>query len=244
MENWQSKQRVIDEYATFLSQFKVSDFDLDTSEVQTFKLLTDKNYFVFNAYNSYLAVTIALIIENSSLRHNYDIVILYQEIYDYQKHFILSLVKNHPNVTIRFFNMNEYAKKNSLEKLFTAKHISLSAYFRLFVGKIFAEYNRILYFDCDLVVTQDIAELFYTNIERYPIAVALDAVVCNSLESQAFNAKVWQNFKKYMADTLGFFNIPHYFNSGVMIIDVVKFNEIEFEYLIDLAERNNCFFHN
>ncbi|MBR1825300.1 MAG: glycosyltransferase [Alphaproteobacteria bacterium] len=270
VENWQSKQRVIDEYAAFLSQFKVSDFDLETSEEKNYELLVNRNYFAFNAYNSYdvenvhpaykdksvnlvfstdknyipyLSVTIASIIENSSLNYNYDIVILYQEIYDYQKRFILSLVRNFPNITIRFFNMNEYAQKYALDKLFTANHITLSAYFRLFVGKIFAEYDRILYLDCDLVVTQDIAELFYTDIQCYPIAAALDTVVCNSLESQGFNAKMWQNFKKYMNDTLGFFDIPHYFNSGVMIIDIAGFNEIEFEYLIDLAERNNRFFH-
>lgn len=269
-EAWQKKQKMIDKCATFLSQFKVSDFDLEANEEKTYELLVNKNYFAFNAYNSYdvenvhpvykdksvnlvfstdnnyipyLSVTIASIIENSSLEHNYDIVILYQEVYDYQKRFILSLMKNHPNVSIRFFNMSEYAKKYALDKLFTANHITLSAYFRLFVGKIFAEYNRILYLDCDLVVTSDIAELFNTDMKGYSVAAALDTVVCNSMISKDFDAGAWRNFKKYMKDTLGFFDVPHYFNSGVMIIDIAGFNEVEFEYLIDLAQRNNRFFH-
>lgn len=270
VENFQARRKVIDEYVTFLSQFESSEFDLEEDEKKIYRLLINRNYIAFNAYNnyeiehvhpiygkdsinlvfstdknyiSYLSVTISSIIANSTENKNYDIIILYQEMYDYQKRFILSLMKNHLNVSIRLFNMNEYTKKYSLDRLFTANHISLSAYFRLFVGKIFAEYDRILYLDCDLVVNKDIAELFHTDMKGYPIAAALDTAVCNSLESKGFDIGAWRNFKKYMADTLGFFDVTHYFNSGVMIIDIAGFNEVEFDYLIDLAQRNNRFFH-
>lgn len=46
-----------------------------------------------------------------------------------------------------------------------------------------------------------------------------------------------------MQENLGFISQKTYFNSGVMIIDIDKFNDIELDYLIDLAKRNNEFFH-
>ena len=198
---------------------------------------TDKNYI------SYLAVTIQSIIDNSSLNNDYDIVILYNDIYDYQKRFLLSLRVSHPNISIRFFDMQQYVNKYNLDKLFTVNHITISAYFRLFVGKIFKNYNKILYLDCDLITTKDIAELFFMNIDNYPIAAVLDTVISNSLIVSGYNSDTWQYFRKYMYESLGFSNQKKYFNSGVMLIDINKFNEIEFDYLLDLAKRNHKFFH-
>lgn len=268
-DNYFDRIKLIDICATFLSQFSVSDFELNDSEQDCYNNIIKKNYYKYNAYKkydinfvkpvyhnstnlvfscdknyvSYLAVTLSSIIDNSSLNNNYDIIILYQDIYDYQKRFILSLCKNHPNISIRFFDMSKYINDFNLDKLFTVNHITISAYFRLFVGKIFSEYKKILYLDCDLVLTQDIAKLFSINIKDYPIAAVPDTVISNSLNVTGFNQLTWNYFKKYMQENLGFVSQKTYFNSGVMIIDIDKFNEIELDYLVDLAKRNNKFFH-
>ena len=268
-DNYFDRIKLIDICATFLSQFNVSDFELDDSEQDCYNNIIKKNYYKYNAYKkydinfvkpvyhnsinlvfscdknyvSYLAVTLSSIIDNSSLNNNYDIIILYQDIYDYQKRFILSLCKNHPNISIRFFDMSKYINDFNLDKLFTVNHITISAYFRLFVGKIFSEYKKILYLDCDLVLTQDIARLFSMDINEYPIAAVPDVTISNSLYTTGFNQGAWNYFKKYMQENLGFVSQKTYFNSGVMIIDIDKFNEIELDYLIDLAKRNNKFFH-
>lgn len=268
-DNYFDRIKLINICATFLSKFNVSDFELNNSEQDYFNNIVKKNYYKYNAYKkydinfvkpvyhnstnlvfscdknyiSYLAVTISSIIENSSLNNNYDIIILYQDIYDYQKRFILSLCKNHPNISIRFFNMSKYIDDFNLDKLFTVNHITISAYFRLFVGKIFSEYKKILYLDCDLVLTQDIARLFSMDINEYPIAAVPDVTISNSLYTTGFNQGAWNYFKKYMEENLGFISQKTYFNSGVMIIDIDKFNEIDLDYLIDLAKRNNQFFH-
>lgn len=46
-----------------------------------------------------------------------------------------------------------------------------------------------------------------------------------------------------MYENLNFVTQKSYFNSGVMIIDIDKFNELSFDYLLDLARRNHEFFH-
>lgn len=268
-DNYKDRKKLIDICSTFLSQFHVSDFTLDDSEESWFNNIVKKNYYSYNAYKnydinfakpvydngvnvvfscdknyvSYLAVTLSSIIENSSLNNDYDIVILHQDIYDYQKRFILSLCREHPNVSIRFFNMTNYITDFGLDRLFTVNHITISAYFRLFVGKIFSEYKKIIYLDCDLILTTDIAQLFFIDIQEYPIAAAADVTISNSLYTTGFNQGAWNYFKKYMFETLGFSNQKNYFNSGVMLIDIEKFNSVELDYLFDLAKRNNKFFH-
>lgn len=268
--NYQDKRKLIDICSDFLSKFNMDDFILKDSEKSVYKHLVEKNYYVFNAFDQhetevalpvfsknsinivfsadrnyipYLAVTLSSIIENSSKKNNYDIIILCQDIFIYQKRFILSLCENHPNISIRFFDMKEYIKKFNLDKLFTINHITISAYFRLLVGKIFSNYEKILYLDCDIIVTTDIAELYYTDIGHYPIAAVIDTTISYSLISKGLNEGYWISFEKYMRDTLDFTNQTTYFNSGVMIIDIEKFNETSLDYLIDLAKRNNQFFH-
>ena len=268
-ENYKDKYKLVDICATFLKQFDLSNINLENWENTWICNILKKNYYMFGAYKkydeenlkplnnksvnlvfstdknyiSYLAVTIRSIIDNSSLNNNYDIVVLYNDIYDYQKRFLLSLKESHPNISIRFFNMQQYVNNYNLDKLFTINHIAISAYFRLFIGKIFKNYNKILYLDCDLVATKDVAELFFTDIDNKPVAAVLDTVISNSLIVSGYNSDKWQCFKKYMSESLGFSNSKKYFNSGVMIIDIDKFNEIEFDYLLDLAKRNNKFFH-
>lgn len=268
--NIKDKRTLINNCSDFLSGFHKYDLNMPLNYMKTFDNIINKNYYSFNAFNRYdterihpifnnhsinlvfstdknyipyLAVTIASIIENSSLENNYDIIILYQDTYDYQKRFILSLVEKYQSISIRFFNMTDYIKKFGINELFTVNHITISAYFRLFVGKIFAEYKRILYLDCDLITTVDIAKLFLTNIGEYPVAAALDTTISYSLTAGGLNISAWKAFSEYMNNTLGFTSQDKYFNSGVMIIDIEKFNEIDLDYLIDLAKRNNKFFH-
>ena len=266
---YNDKKKLVDIWHNFLSTINTDKLELENWEYAYLEAIRKQNYFFFNAYNSYhtekvkpiynnsinivmatdcnyvtyLGVTIQSIVDNSSLQNNYDIIILYSGIYDYQKRFLLSIVKEKENISLRFFNMDEFIRKYELNKFFTVNHISLSAYFRLFVGKIFHEYKKIIYLDCDLVVTTDIAKLGNLDIAGYPVAAALDISIHNSLPISGYDSERWKIFKKYMADNLNFTTPQKYFNSGIMIIDIEKFNDMDFEYLLDLAKRNNRFFH-
>lgn len=225
----------------------LKDTEANDFEVENIFPAFEKNSInlVFSAdetYISYLAVAIASIIENSSLKYNYDVVILHQTLQDYQKRFILSLAENVSNISIRFFNMEMYVEKYSVDSLGTFNHITFSSYFRLFIGKIFSQYSKILYLDCDLVVNKDIAELFNIDMGKYPVAAAKDTIVCNSLICPGFDENVWNDFKKYMNDSSGFRDITNYFNSGVMIINIAKYNEVKLEYLLNVAKKNSRYF--
>ena len=267
--NLEDRKNLICICSNFLRKFNVEDFDLDSIENNIFRQLVKENYYFFNTYNNfevesvtpvyhqsnnivfssdrnyipYLSVAIYSIIENSSPDENYDIIILHRDVYYYQQRFILSLVDKKSNVSIRFFNVSSFAKKYGIDELFKVNHLSLAAYFRLFVGTICAKYEKVLYLDCDLIVTTDIAKLFHTDIGNYPIGAVLDTTISNSLIADGLDEGTWKSFRRYMRDTLDFTNQVTYFNSGVMVIDIEKFNEIGLDYLLDLARHNNKFFH-
>lgn len=269
IEDLHSKKLMLDTSANFLSQLHFDKSQLEAEDTNFLNKILTRNYYFFSICNtyeinhpkpifddsinivfssdqkyiSYLSVTIQSIVCNSSSNKKYDIIILYTDLYDFCKRFILSIIKPYPNISIRFLNMNSYIKKYNIKNLFTVNHISIAAYYRLFIGKIFHLYPRILYLDSDLIVTKDISELYYENMGDAPIAACRDVIISNSLLTDDFNAGAWKYFKKYMYEKLNFSDIKNYFNSGVLLINIKAFNEVGFEHLLYLAENNNEFFH-
>lgn len=268
-EKWHDRKILIDNAAQFLSQFDISNISLDEYEATEFKHIINKNYYIFGALNSYeietpepkyenginicfscdkkyipyLSVAIESIIENSSSKHNYDIIILYDDIYDFQKRFLLSMIKNYPNISIRFFNMKRYIAKYNISDLYTRPDMSLAAYYRLFVGDIFAKYQKLLYLDCDLVATKDIAELFNISIKDYALGACLDTNIANEMFVDETNKKYMTAFREYMRQTFKYYDSKTYFNSGVLLVNIQKFNEIPLTELLELAQKNTKFYH-
>ena len=196
-------------------------------------------------YIPYLSVTLQSLIDNSSQDNNYDIIILSSGIFDYQKRFIVSQFNQRPNFSIRFLNMEQYIRQYGLDKFFTRPDMSMAAYYRLFAGKIFDNYQKILYLDCDIVINSDIAELAKIDIKDYPIAACLDTGLANRIDADDVppTMKYYKEFAEYMRETLHFTDLNGYFNSGVMVINIPKFNETGLDRLLDLAKKNNKFFH-
>ncbi|MBR6412944.1 MAG: glycosyltransferase [Alphaproteobacteria bacterium] len=269
-EKWRERKRLIDICADFFKTCNMQGIILANDEQRCLDNIMRRNYYAFNAFNDgdvenlcpafgqnnvpivfstdrnyvpCLSVALTSVLENASPRNNYDIVVLYQDIYEYQKRFLMTLAQNRPNVSVRFFNMGDYVKEYALNKSFTVNHITFSAYFRLFVGQIFKVYEKILYLDCDLVVLKDIAELYRINIAPFPIAAVRDTTISHALTTGGFNKAAWEYFGRYMKETLDFTTPQKYFNSGVLIVDIAKFNEVDLDHLVDLVRRNNKFFH-
>ena len=268
-ERWKDKKKLVDSCAAFLKTFDIHNFSLDDAEEQCFDNIINKKYYMFDAYNTfevehilpifeksvnivfstdrnyipYLSVSLQSIIDNSSLENNYDIVILCQDIYDFQKRNLIHQVKKYTNISIRFFNMNSYVSKYNVDRLFTRPDMSVSAYYRLFVGDIFSKYDKIIYLDCDLIVNRDIKELFGVETKDHALAACLDTNIAHKMVASQNNEKYMAKFREYMRDTFGFYDTKNYFNSGVLVIDINKFQEVNLEYLLELAQKNTEFYH-
>lgn len=161
-------------------------------------------------YISGLATTIKSLVVNSSKKNYYVINVLYTNISDTNKEKTKLLAKNKNNIEINFININDKLKSLSNKSLYTSNHISQETYYRLFIPEIFNTCEKILYIDCDLIVNQDIAQLFNKNIDDYILGVVLNP----------------PNYKMqpYRTNILNI-NENKYFNCGVLLINNKKFLE-------------------
>ena len=122
----------------------------------------------------------------------------------------------------------------------TLNHISIAAYYRLFVGSIFKNYDKILYLDCDLVIRKDLSELYNLDIGDNVCAAAIN------LGMTYFNKSslLYNEVKDYMSNVLKIGNLDCYFNSGVMVFNLKLLRDENYEpELIRVAKINNKYMH-
>jgi lipopolysaccharide biosynthesis glycosyltransferase len=99
-----------------------------------------------------------------------------------------------------------------------------AVYYRLLFPLLVNEsVERLLYLDCDTIVLKDLNGFYQLDLAQYPVAAVYD----NYVKKQAL---------------LGITEEGHYFNSGVMLIDVKKWrekkiSELAMEYLLAHSER-------
>ena len=109
------------------------------------------------------------------------------------------------------------------------KSYHIGTLLRLFIPEILAE-NKVIYLDCDVVVTLDIKELWEINVENYPLAACPDTEFPKSLGIKYHIPKI----KKLYRDTP---NIVPYFNAGVLLLNLTylrsnaSLSEFSAEYL-------------
>ena len=114
-----------------------------------------------------------------------------------------------------------------IDGLPSAQDGSLAPYYRLFAGLLTPEHiNKIIYLDSDLIVRSDLTELWHQPLDQYYCLAAQD-IACPYVDASI--AKVnYTKAKPYITDTkpirnweaLGLDPTAHYFNSGVMVINL------------------------
>ncbi|WOH01551.1 hypothetical protein DCAR_0520935 [Daucus carota subsp. sativus] len=80
--------------------------------------------------------------------------------------------------------------------------------------------SRIIYLDSDLVLVDDVSKLWITSLGTKTIGAP---EYCHANFTNYFTAKFWQN-KRYSRTFSG--RSPCYFNTGVMVIDLVKWRRV------------------
>lgn len=120
------------------------------------------------------------------------------------------------------------------DNLFTSGHISKAAYFRLDIANILPEdVEKVIYMDVDLLVLQDIAELWNFDLTDKPMAAVPDYGIMAS-----------KRLMKQKHQVLGISMDSLYFNSGVVIMDLKKWREHNYaEQVIKLAAEGDLPHH-
>ena len=82
------------------------------------------------------------------------------------------------------------------------------------------DYHKIIYIDCDLVVNEDLAELYQFDLHGNVIGAAWDIDVAGLRKT---NRNEWQ---QYASNVLGLDEKDRYFQAGVLIIDLDALRKI------------------
>lgn len=173
--------------------------------------LAANDYFV-----PYMATTLQSVIENSSSKNHYDILILSQDISKAHKDRLVQMIEGKKNFRIRYLDP---AYLLAGRQLFTRGHFSIETYYRLVLPQLLGHYKKILYLDSDMVVKEDVAKLFYEDLDGYLLAAARDADTAglyNGFEPDK---------KEYTDYILKLKNPYDYFQAGVILFNLDQFRK-------------------
>ena len=165
-------------------------------------------------YIPFLATAVRSITDNSSEDNAYIIRVLNSGLKKSNVDKIRAMQTE--NVSIRFTDVSRkiepFAKMLNLRDYYTA-----SIYFRIFIPAMFPEYDKAVYLDSDIVVLDDIAKLYQTDLKSKMLAAVSDDVIASRPE-----------FIDYAELGCG---IKHkkYFNSGVMLMNLKLMREADVE---------------
>lgn len=175
-----------------------------------------------NSFIPYTAVMIKSIINHASSQNNYDIIILYTDISESNIERVLSLQKRHDNISIRFINIQEYIKETTFftKSVYTGTVYTNEAYYRLLIPELMPAYDKVLYFDGDMIALSDVAELYYeTDMTGYMLASSRDYAGIS-------NCYIPNDPRRdYRANILGLKDINNYILSGMLVFNPAEFNK-------------------
>ncbi len=164
-------------------------------------------------YMPYLAVALLSLKKTKSAEYDYRIHVLYTGELGISAEKIKKMEEE--NFTVSFEDVTEKINRIT-DCIHCRDYYTPAIYYRLMIPEMFPQYDKALYMDCDTVLLEDVAKLYTIDIgDNYIGAVADQAV-----------ASVPQ-FVAYTKNALGI-DAKNYFNSGVIVMNLTKFREIDF----------------
>ncbi len=160
-----------------------------------------------NNYAQYMGVAICSLFENKKCQNEIGIHVLDGGISEDNKA-KLSILEDKYNFKINYIKINP----EEFNGLWIRDNLTCATYYRLVIPETLPNVDKIIYLDCDIVIVNDLKELYDTEIQDYYIG-AVDE------EKYPKNIKSIELFKKEDSPK------GTYFNSGVMLINSKKWRE-------------------
>ncbi len=179
-------------------------------------------------YLPYLAIALSSLSEKASDDYIYNVNILTTHFSNESLKEVRDIVK--PNIFIKVFNIEE--KISEYRELLTVRlrdYYSESIYYRMFIPSLFPDIKKAIYLDSDLILCDDVANLFSIDLGENLIgAVTDESVVCQPV------------FCDYVKRHIGITNENKYINSGVLLmnLDAMRNADIEGKFSHLLRKHN------
>lgn len=168
-------------------------------------------------YVPFMAVTISSIQKYMSPENNYRVVVMHANNISLENQEKLTLKYTKPNFEIKFHNIEGEVARIA-EKLHTRDYYSKATYYRMLIPNLYKDMEKALYIDSDTLVLDDIAKLFETPLEENLVGAIHDGAV-----------ETVPPFQDYVKNVVGVNKQEDYFNAGVLLMNLKKMREIDFE---------------
>lgn len=153
--------------------------------------VTDENYF------KYMLVTIESILENASGSYKICCFILDLGISLDNLKLLKNKYKNQDNIEFKFIHVDN----TNLSKYKIKTHVSTAAYAKIYISDLI-DVNKVIYLDCDLILNDDILNLW------------------NEFDENVLIKAVWNPFYNYDNEYLGLRPNDRTFNNGVILLNL------------------------
>lgn len=188
-------------------------------------MATDSIHIVFasdNAYVQHLGVLLVSIFENNK-DESIVVHLLSDNISTHKKALLSQVVEEQYKQKLLYYEMDKSLFKDF--PLQAKDHISIAAYYRLKLCDLLPkEMSRILYLDCDMIVTGSIRPLWDTDITGMALAAVMDSL-------------------SFMPETFERLSLPandKYFNTGTLLINLDFWRQEDvFERALRVAEEKS-----
>ncbi len=183
-------------------------------------------------YLPYLAVTLSSF---KSVKRKIHVYILFTKILDTSIQTLTDWVASTHNIDVSFVNVSSQMMDRQLfvNNSTNSAYLSEETYYRLLLPNLLPDIDRILYLDADVVVNDDILEIFDINMENFFCAAVPDIA-----DNWKFSTD--KDVESYRRDMLGITDRDSYFNAGVLLLDLNKLREkYSGSDLMEIASRYN-----
>ena len=170
-----------------------------------------------DAYAPFLGVALNSAVKNSSADRRYKAIVLHQDLSEANIKKLKALESDNFKIELTPMKANFEVLDDRMSNRLRCDYFTLTIYFRLFIPAMFPEYDKGIYIDSDVVLTDDIAKLFDTDIGDNFIGA------CNDLSIADIPPLV-----AYTENAVGVKG-KEYINSGVLLMNLKKMRECDFE---------------
>lgn len=170
-----------------------------------------------DGYAPFLAVALNSAIKNSSPDRRYKAIVLHQGLNETNTQKLKALETDNFKIELTPMKANFDTLDDRMSNRLRCDYFTLTIYFRLFIPEMFPQYDKGIYIDSDVVLTDDIAALYDTDIGDNFIGA------CNDLSIADIPPLV-----AYTENAIGV-KKREYVNSGVLLMNLKKMRECDLE---------------
>lgn len=123
-------------------------------------------------------------------------------------------LEKYKNYKIDFYNLENI---DMSQFSLTIPHITIETYYKIFIPRTLRHLDKVLYLDVDMIIDGDVLELWNTDISKHYAAVVLDPYIADTPHACALDLQ------------------GHYFNAGMMLMNLNNLRDIDLEHLSSLA---------